>query len=262
MQGRVLPDKTDRLQIFPNKWIKELSLIKKVGFDYIELLDDKEGKLRSLLANDPKKLFGAISNAGLSCNSLCADYLCKYSLVKEKDVFFEELKVLINYFKKFSGFVIIIPFFDNNFLENEKDLEIVYKEISTLDSFLKEYNLFFSLEIDMAAKKLLGVYSRSGHNVDNIGFCYDLGNRYSQAVDLGEEIKLFGNRLNHVHVKYKENGENKRIIKHNSAYMDGFRSLGRINYKGLFILETCILPNPLKEARENLSTLRKYLELK
>ena len=94
MQGRVLPDKTDRLQIFPNKWIKELSFVKKIGFDHIELLDDKEGKLRSLLANDSKKLFDAISNGGSSYNSLCADYLCKYSLIKEKDVFFEKLKVI------------------------------------------------------------------------------------------------------------------------------------------------------------------------
>lgn len=56
MQGRVIPDRTDKLQVFPDKWAHELSLVKKMGFDYIELLDDKEGKLRSLLANDPKKV--------------------------------------------------------------------------------------------------------------------------------------------------------------------------------------------------------------
>ena len=47
IQGRVLPDQLEKLQVFPEKWKEELSLIKKTGFDYVELLDDKNSVFRA-----------------------------------------------------------------------------------------------------------------------------------------------------------------------------------------------------------------------
>ena len=114
MQGRVLPDSTEKLQIFPKKWEKELLAIKKTGFDYIELLDDKEGCLRALL-----KKYDVIEKAnesGLKCETICGFSLCDYSLFKDEGLFFEKLEELVSAFK---GKNIVILVFYCRLLKNK-----------------------------------------------------------------------------------------------------------------------------------------------
>src|SRR3989344_5292280 len=92
MQGRVVPQTMERLQIFPERWEEEFRTARELGFDHIELLDDKENRLRDLLKTQKQEVFASVLNAGLQCTSLCADQLCRYSLLGNPVEFKERLK--------------------------------------------------------------------------------------------------------------------------------------------------------------------------
>ena len=43
MQGRVIPERLDRLQVFPaSNWTEEILKANEIGFECVELLFDKE----------------------------------------------------------------------------------------------------------------------------------------------------------------------------------------------------------------------------
>ena len=53
IQGRILPNNKALLQKFPTKnWKKEFHLIKKFGFNYLELIYDKEETPKNQIVND------------------------------------------------------------------------------------------------------------------------------------------------------------------------------------------------------------------
>ena len=257
MQGRVLPVSVDRLQVFPDEWSNELLAIKKIGFDYVELLDDKKCEFRKLLIKDKNKLFNEINESGVGCVSVCMDRLCDFSLLNDEYNFLNELKWLVeNMFDKKVKFV--IPFFDNNKIKNEFELYSCLVKLARYDKFLFDKGLYFSLEIDLPAE--IVYQALRGFSFRNIGFCYDLGNNIGHGRDLYAEIKLLGKYINHVHIKDKVEGVNSRIRQKNPMMQSAFKALDEISYEGAMIMETCIKPYPLKEARKNLGTVKKYLK--
>jgi sugar phosphate isomerase/epimerase len=65
--------------------------------------------------------------------------------------------------------------------------------------------------------------------------------------------------INHIHVKDKGGNKNIRIRKNLDEFDKAFAALKRINYSGIFILETNPFPNAVKEASINLETTRNYM---
>jgi len=257
MQGRVLPKRIDKLQIFPEGWQKELSFIKKTGFDYVELLDDKENQLLNTLKNKKNEIFKEIYKNKLRCQSICMDRLCNYSLIQKPNLFFKKLEELINSLKKKGGVRLIIPFFDKNKLINKKQLRSALKALSGYSQFLIKNNLYFSLEINLPAEVINNEFQK--FQFKNIGICYDLGNNIDRDVNLYDEITLLKNRINHIHIKDKKERKNIRIRKNLRQLSLAFQALKKISFNGLMVLETCISPDPLEEAKKNLATVRKYL---
>lgn len=257
MQGRVLPNQKDKLQNFPNRWKEEFREIKNAGFSIVELLDDKEEKFKKMFTSDPDNFFREIKNSGLRTLSVCADNLCKYNFLSNKKFFVKRLEEINNYFKKIPRFVIVIPFFDNNKIKDTTELELTIKELS---KYLKIFDkAIYSLELDFPAEDLLKV---AKYIPKNAGFCYDLGNRFGKGADLAHEIVLLGSKINHIHIKYKENGANSALVRNNKSYREAFKTLKRIKYNGLYVLETCIIPEPKVEAKKNLEIVKKYLQTK
>jgi len=257
MQGRVLPDSTEKLQVFPKKWKEELLVIKKLGFDCLELLDDKKFSFRMVLKEENSRLFSKINSGGLECGSVCMDHLCDYSLLKNERLFFEKIDELVDEIKE-RNFIFIIPFFDENKLSGKEELNPALRKLSKYENSLGSNKL--SLEIDLPAEAIKKELDK--FNFRNIGICYDTGSRIGQGADLKKEIELLSDYINHVHIKYKEGGENIRIKKNFFKLEKAFSSLKKINYKGLMILETCIKPIPEEEARINLATVREYVNKK
>lgn len=258
MQGRVLPESINKLQIFPKTWQEELFYIKKIGFNYVELLDDKEEQLLSILENKNINILAEIHKNKLEYQSVCMDRLCNYSLLKNESLFLKKLEKLVNKFKKCKNFIFVIPFFDKNKISNKEELNSALKILAKYDNLLLENK--FSLEIDLSAEIIKKEFDK--FNFKNIGICYDLGNNIGKGVKLKEEIKILGNYINHIHIKDKIAGKNVRIRRNLEQLDDAFSALKEISFSGLMILETCISPNPLKEAEYNLFTIKEYINNK
>ncbi|MFA5856741.1 MAG: TIM barrel protein, partial [Candidatus Pacearchaeota archaeon] len=258
MQGRVLPNSVDKLQVFPDKWEEEIKKIKELGFSNIELLDDKFEKLYSLLKNDPKYFLNAFNKNNFKFNSICMDRLCNLSLIKDPVKFISLLKDFISLLPDNNGLVLVVPFFDINKIEKKEDLDFSIKELNKLHSIILKKDIFLSLEIDLNAEIIFESFKLNKSK--NIGLCYDLGNNIGKGRDIAKEILLLKNNINHVHVKDKVDNKNVRLRKNNTELKKGFLQLKNINYNGLLILETCITPVPFDEAKTNLDTVKEYLE--
>ena len=254
MQGRVLPDSTEKLQIFPKKWEKELLAIKKIGFDYIELLDDKEGCLRALLKK--YDVIEKVNESGLKCETICGFSLCDYSLFKDEGLFFEKLEELVSAFKG-KNIVILVPFFFENKINGRKELSLILEKLSKYDNHLDDKNLYFSLEIDLPAEMIKDEFQK--FSFKNTGICYDLGNNIEYGYNLYDDIILLKDYINHIHIKDKKDGKNIRIRENSEQLRGAFRAIKEISFKGPMILETCIAPDPQEEAERNLKTVKKYI---
>ncbi|MFA7707425.1 MAG: Gfo/Idh/MocA family oxidoreductase [Candidatus Pacearchaeota archaeon] len=257
MQGRVNPDSVEKLQVFPLGWEKEIDFIKELGFDCIELLDDKKGVFRNILKIQKAKLFDKLKSSNLEFNSVCADRLCDFSLLNKGEIFLKELDEIIGLLPDKKNFVIVVPFFDENKIKNSYELGICLSKLARYDILLGEKNIQFALEIDLKAeeiKKMMNLF-----NFKNIKICYDLGNNLGKGANLYDEITLLGSLINHVHIKDKVDNKNSRIRKNNPEMQKGFNALVEIGFNKKMIFETCIFPSPYDEAKTNLETINEYL---
>lgn len=254
LQGRVSPKSIDKLQVFPEKWQEELSAIRKLGFNYVELLDDKDGCLRSILKEND--VFDQVYNNKLQCNSVCMDHLCDYSLLENEILFFKKIEELIKSIKR-KNFKFVIPFFNKNILSGKNQLGSAIKKLAIYDKLLSKNNIYFSLEIDLPARIIKDEFKK--FQFKNIGICYDTGNNIGRSANLYEEIRLLKNYINHIHIKDKKEDKNVRLRKDFKELQQAFKSLQEISYKDIFILETCISPDPATEARKNLVTTKEYI---
>ncbi|HCM36483.1 MAG: hypothetical protein A3J30_03040 [Candidatus Wildermuthbacteria bacterium RIFCSPLOWO2_02_FULL_47_9c] len=255
MQGRVVPQTLERLQIFPERWEEEFRTARELGFDHIELLDDKENRLRDLLKTQKQEVFASVLNAGLQCTSLCADQLCRYSLLGNPVEFKERIKDLLQLIEGQDGFVVVVPFFDENQLRSAEEFKQALAALAPFDRLLQQKGLRFALEVLLSAKDIMGSFE--GFSFGAIGMCYDIGNSIGNGFPVREEIRSLGTLITHVHVKDKENGKNVRIGAHPKELGDAFGALKEIGYGGLLTLETCITPVPAEEAKTNLETVKK-----
>lgn len=255
LQGRVLPKSRDILQVFPEKWEDEFRVIKKIGFDSVELLDDKENVLRDILSKG-ENIFARIAENGLVAKSVCADQLCMYSLLKNEQLFSQKLGALITMLQR-KDFIFVIPFFNENALQTQGALAEVLYKLSRYNEILGKKHMRFSLEIDLPSSMIAQEFEKV--SLKHIGVCYDLGNNIGHGADLRKDIRLLGNRINHVHIKDKVENKNVRIRKDVENMRGAFRALQKIGYPGMMILETCITPEPIHEAETNLATVQEYL---
>lgn len=256
LQGRVLPKDKEILQVFPEQWKEELSCIKKIGFGAVELLDDKENCLRDIVGNGDDDIFHHAAENNLACVSVCADQLCTYSLLKNEQLFSQKLEALITMLQR-KDFVFVIPFFNENTLQTQEALAEALHKLSRYDEILGREHMHFSLEIDLPSSMIAQEFEKV--SLKHIGVCYDLGNNIGHGADLRKDIRLLGNRINHVHIKDKVENENVRIRKDVENMRGAFRALQKIGYPGMMILETCITPEPVHEAETNLATVQEYL---
>ena len=253
MQGRLFPNEINRLQVFPSSWKHEFAIIKDLGFDYIELLDDKEGQFRKILKTTSIEFFSELNSYNLPLISVCLDRLCNFSLFNDSYYFCKEIDEFLTYFTTDDKVILVIPFFDINHINSKEEFEKCLEMLSRYDTQLKDRNIHLSLEVDLDATTISNVFKC--YNFNNIGVCYDFGNSIQNEFDLKRELLVLQNHINHIHVKDKYNGVNIRLRKNNKQLINGFDTLMEIGYKDGLCLETNIKPDPISEAEINLTTV-------
>lgn len=260
MQGRVIPEHLDKLQVFPlSNWKKELTEIRKTGFRYMELLFDKDLVLEKLLLDSANREIMGINNNTHSnvpgVHSICVDYLASLSMKDKASgrLYFEKLVNLIETVKDSTVDVLVIPFFDDNPVTTKDDLEFVLDRITErrLNETAFENGIVLALELSLPANVIHAALS--GRKFGNIKICYDLGNAKAEGYSPEEDILLLNDLIAHVHIKdRKVNGPNVMLGYGDVDFEACFRSLKQVGYDGLMILETKYYNEPVAEASKNL----------
>ncbi len=267
MQGRVLPERLDQLQIFPvSNWKNELIKIKGMGFNCVELLFDKELILETLLADvDDVKSLGIKrnnKNNGLTAQSICVDYLSLVSVLNPETevLFYDKIIKLIETISNTTINTLVTPFFDANSITSESDLHFVLEWIEerNLDEITSEGNIILALELTLPALQIRSAFIK--HSFNNVAICYDLGNARAAGYSPEEEIIMLNDLIAHVHIKdRKVNGPNVMLGEGDVDFVACFKSLKEIGYDGQLILETAYETSPAAEAKKNLQFIQNII---
>jgi len=269
MQGRVFPEHLDTLQMFPiSAWLREISEIKALGFDYIELLFDKALCLENLF-NNPSNFdaLGICNKEGgrmLNAYSICADYFSSISMLDKKceDIFYSKIIRILNVTKNTNLSILVIPFYEKNMIESESDFERVldWFDSRKLDRKANSYGIKLALEIDLPAIILYEGFAK--RSFKNIGICYDLGNAKAAGYEPEREILQLKDFIVHIHIKDRKiGGPNVMLGEGDVRLKLCLKSLRDICYNGLMTLETKYSEAPAAEAFGNLKYFKNLLKL-
>lgn len=267
MQGRVLPERLDCLQVYPvSNWKEEIQKIEEIGFDCVELLYDKELILEKLL-ND----FDNAISLGIKphkkgnefvAQSICVDYISSVSMMnpQTEHLVYDKLIELIETVNNTTISVLVIPLLDVNAVNSKSDLQYIFEWIDErkLDETASINNIILALELTLPAVQISSAFRE--HPFNNIAICYDLGNARAAGNCPEEEIIILDDLIAHVHVKDRKiNGPNVMLGEGDVDFAACLKSLKKIGYDGQLILETVYETSPAAEARNNLQFIQDVL---
>ena len=263
MQGRIYPEKVDKLQVFPsNQWESEFFEAKIIGCDYIELLYDvDEDELNPLVSGkNLKKILDTTKSAQLTLHSICADYFTKVNLLDASDhEQWAKIAKLIDYAEELSISEIIIPFFNKNILNKIADLKHFLNLAE--DEIERAFNkgICLCIETTLKATDLLAIFKKT---CTKAKICYDLGNAVALGYKIEKEIEIIGDYIDLIHIKdrKKNGGPNVLIGEGDVDFTLAFNTLKKIGYKGNFTLETAIGNNPRANAIKHIDKIKKLMD--
>ncbi|MCD4781597.1 MAG: sugar phosphate isomerase/epimerase [Candidatus Omnitrophica bacterium] len=265
MQGRILPKRLDRLQLFPDRtWEEELSKAKELGFSCVELLYDKELVCRTMLSDNKRsgRLWEYLNKEmrRVVFKSTCLDYFTGISLLDRKSFFCSEIVAIIEELKKSSIKIFVLPFFDENMIHSQDEFRQVLQILqdNNLDCLARSNDVALALELCLPAHQVRN--SMDAYAFTNIKICYDTGNARASGYIPEEEIIELSGLIGHVHIKDRNvGGPNVPLGSGAVNFNACLEALQRIRYDGLMILETIYTDNPILDARNNFAYLQGLL---
>ena len=268
MQGRICPSNLNELQIFPlNNWQSEIKIASEIGFSQFEILFDKDLVCIKEFSNEKniKKLNDLEKINKISASSICIDYFSSFKTFSNdnQDDFIDMLMKIFKFIKKTSIKTIVIPYCDNNNIDNKKDLMNVLNFFlkKSIDDVLIKKDLYVALEINLSANEIVECFDK--FSFSNIGICFDIGNSTGNGFLAHKEILILDEYIKHIHIKDKPiNGENVMLGKGSANFKECIKSLEKINYENALILETIYYEKPEEEVSRNFNYLKKiFLEI-
>ena len=264
MQGRICPCRLDKLQVFPGKrWRNEFKQAKRIGFDYIELLYDCDESILNPLSDFKRcdEILSVKQNTRMETLSICADYFTKINLLSDfNDRIWGKISHLIHYAEKLRAKKIVIPFFNQNHLENQDDLISFLQKAEGEIKKANDVNVSICLETDLQAKNVAYAIKETASLAE---VCYDMGNATAMNYIIEDDIELLGEYIGLIHIKdrIRPKGPNVFLGKGDVNFKAGFQALKRINYLGDFTLETAIGKQPHKIAERNFFEINELLNI-
>jgi L-ribulose-5-phosphate 3-epimerase len=251
VQGRLIQSPEGCLQWFPqNHWETEFFLASAIGLDYIELIAEREHNNFNPIWTDDgiNKIKELTLQNHIHMHSLCNDYIINHSLIGRTDAFEQNIR-LISRAKRLGVQKLILPLFEESEL-NKNNFEDYISPLKNIANVCYENDIFICLETILNGKDLCDFIDSLNH--PQISCVFDTGNRIAFGHDIYSDILLLGNRIQHVHIKDKnENNENVFLGTGKVDFQKVFQSLHAIRYNGPYTFETCRGKDPLKTARFN-----------
>lgn len=261
MQGRLLPPINNTIQSFPkDSWQMEFPLAQELNLDCIEFIfDGKNYASHPLMTPSGLKEIQKLEQENnIQVLSVCADFFMIHPIhrgnTEKKATNLQILKDLIIYCSGLEVRDIVIPCVDNSKLHNDTDLQVFKSGINECLSLAEECNLNLTLETDLDPADFTQLLQ--DFNSDNLKINYDTGNSASIGYNPEVELHSYGKWITDVHIKDRVFGGSTVPLGEGDANFSLiFASLQKLNYQGIFILQTA-----RKETGEEKATIKEYLD--
>lgn len=262
-QGRLIKPPNNELQWFPGpKWKEEFLIAKKIGLNHIEFLAEiKHNPSNPIWTKKGRDEIKACSREYEIQNySACYDYLIENTIIDDFSInshLYIYTKKFIDACSELNLKMIILPLLGNNNLNN-LNMERVRKFLEIVIPYAFNKKIFISIE-SLADPILITELLKNFLNYST-GCVYDTGNRVLLSNDQENDILSLSQFIKHIHIKDK-NKINENVILGNGIvdFEKIFSGLRKINYKGIFTMETNRGEDPLKTAINNIKLIKKFL---
>jgi len=263
MQGRTLPDTLHTLQVFPSKWREEMQLNSQLGFDFIEILADKNQAENNPLFNTRflPELTEISQAQSLPTPTVCADFFTEYSFEGASEQHASAIfHQLIERMVLLHSTGLVLPFFNKSELSDASQLEAILRKLAPSLKIAAKNSIRILVECTLPSSEVCAVLDMLGAD-SPVSLCFDLGNTVALGRDPVEEIKTAGNWIGHVHIKdcrFNIPG-NVPLGQGDVDFPSCFEALRRVEYQGLVALETSMGDAPQLFAENHLRMVTDWL---
>ncbi len=228
------------------------------------ILDYNDAEQNPLLKEGGvEEILKVCDSTHVSVDTICADYFMIAPLHSTKEAVATKSKeILISLLKKSSRLGvtdIVIPCVDQSSLDNEEAVNRFAHQICDVLPDAEQQGINLSLETDLAPQSFVDLLSKLDSN--RITVNYDIGNSAALGYNPVEELNVYGNRISDIHIKDRVLGGGSVVLGNgNAGFKCFFENLGRINYKGPFIMQAFRDDEGFKVFKEQLSWVAPYLK--
>jgi Sugar phosphate isomerases/epimerases len=133
--------------------------------------------------------------------------------------------------------ILVVPLVDNSSIGSAEDGNRLLDGMRGLVPALREHGVRIAYETDFPPERVLSLLE--GLPTELFGINYDIGNSASLGYDPSKELRAYGHRVIHVHVKDRvRGGTTVPLGTGNADFQSVFDELRRVNYGGFFVLQT------------------------
>ncbi len=244
MQGRLSPMFEGRVQIFPWAcWQEEFPVGARHGFRMMEWTLDQDRLYENPLmhAQGQSEIRELCQRHNFGIPSLTGDCFMQAPFWKASGTQQVELKRDFLAVAGACGAVgiamIVVPLVDNGRLENPMQEDVLVEFLQSHAGFLAGRRLRVIFECDFAPAELARFIGRL--HPASFGINYDIGNSAALGFSPDDEFAVYGHRIVNVHVKDRVlGGTTVPLGTGNADFESVFALLGRIDYRGNYILQT------------------------
>ncbi len=263
MQGRLSPPKNNNIQHFPvDNWEKEFFILKELNLFNIQWVYEKNNYKLNPLYSDPLSIQKISKETNIHVNSVILDYFMEEKIFNEDENIInknvEHLKYILSQCQKAGIKIIEIPFVDNSSLHNIYDKDKFFKNLTSIITEAKKFNLYLSLETDLKPIDFLTLIN--SFKPKSLFINYDMGNSTSNNISPFDEIPLLHSFIKNIHIKdrKKNKGSTCPLGTGDTDFKNIFYLLNKYNYNGDFIIQGA--REDINDDKTNfIETILKYL---
>jgi len=225
IQGRLLPPIDNHIQEFPlNNWKEEFDHINKVKISFIEWIVTK--KSYDFLFDLDLTIYSE------RISSICCDHIID-NRITDKEFMEKYLFSICDFCIKNNIKNVTIPLLEESSI-NENNFDILKDNFIILAETYKQLNFYFEIDAHYSlVKRFMSLHK-------NFFFTYDTGNLTSLNFSHSEYIEAIFEHIKNVHLKDKIINPSKTVkpLLGNTDFFIIFKLLKKMNYKGIFTLQT------------------------
>ena len=268
MQGRLVPPVEGRIQAFPReRWAEEFPNAAAAGLESIEWIYDRYGLGANPVETEAgiAQIQGLCQKHGVAVRSLCADYFMDFPFVRataaERAERLQHLAWLLGQARQIGVARVVLPFVDQSAILNQADGEAVVEAVQGALPRARECGIELHLETALDPAAFAKLLERLPHAEVKVN--YDSGNSSSLGYRPADEFAAYGERVGSVHIKDRVKGGGTVPLGQGNALFDElFAALGRVQYRGDFILQVARgdAGDEVAWARRNIGFVKRYLD--